>query len=220
MPARALLALATLVACVLAAVVGVALAARDDGTATAVVEEEYAGGWAGALRPPGVPPKDFALRDQDGKPASLAQYRGRPLVVTFLYSTCEDTCPTQAQTIRGALDDLGRDVPVLAISVDPANDTPRRARRFVLKASLTGRMRFLLGTREELLPLWRAYGVAPQGEANYSAYGIDPEGEDFEHSAYVLLLDGQGRQRVGFPFGELTSEGLAHDLRRLGREAA
>lgn len=215
MPARALLALATLVACALAAVVGVALAAREDSSA-APAQEEYVGGWAGSLRPPGIPPKDFALRDQNGTPVSLAAYRGRPLVLTFLYSTCEDTCPAQAQTIRGALDDLGADVPVLAVSVDPANDTPARARRFLLKQSLTGRMRFLLGSRDQLAPVWRAYGIAPQGKRNYRAYGIEPEGEDFEHSAYVLLIDGKGRQRIGFPFDELTSEGLVHDLHRLG----
>ena len=216
MSPRVLLALATLCACTLAAVIGVGLAARgDDGAAAgAAVAEKYPGGWAGSLRPPGIPPKDFALRDQDGERVSLAEYRGRPLIVTFLYTTCEDTCPTQVQTIRGALDDLGRDVPVLAISVDPADDTPQRARRFLIEQSLTGRMRFVLGDREALLPLWRAYGVAPQGRANYEAAEL--EAKEFEHSAYVLLLDREGRQRIGFPFSELTSEGLVHDLRKLG----
>jgi len=140
-----------------------------------------------------------------GATASLAAYRGRPVVLTFLYSTCEDTCPTQVQAIRGALDDLGADVPVLAISVDPANDTPQRARRFVLAQRMTGRMRFLLGGRAELAPLWKAYAIAPQRD-------------ELEHSAYVLLIDAQGRQRIAFPFGGLTSEGLAHDLRRLAAE--
>lgn len=216
MSPRALLALLTLCACTLAAVVGVALAARNGsgGSASAAAEAEYVGGWAGSLRPPGVAPRDFALRDQDGEPVSLAEYRGRPVVVTFLYSTCDDTCPTQAQTIRGALDDLGRDVPVLAVSVDPANDTRQRARRFLIEQSLTGRMRFVLGTRAELLPIWRAYGIAPQGRSNPRAAELDAD--EFEHSAYVLLLDGQGRQRIGFPFNELTSEGLAHDLVKLG----
>ena len=202
MPPRLLLALCTLVACALAAVVGVALAARDPGP-RATQEEEYATGWAGSQRPPGIPPQDFVLRDQDGEPASPADHRGGPVVVTFLYSTCEDTCPGQAQAIRGALDDLGRDVPVLAVSVDPANDTPRRARRFLVAQSMTGRMRFLLGDRAELARVWKGFGIAPQTA-------------DLEHSAYVVLLDARGRQRIGFPADKLTSEGLVHDLRRLG----
>jgi protein SCO1/2 len=124
-------------------------------------------------------------------------------MLTFMYSTCRDTCPLTAQQIRIALDDLGRDVPTLAISVDPANDTPLNARRFVNKQGLTGRMRFLLGSRAQLAPIWKAYGIQPQGKA-------------FDHSAYVVLLDGRGRQRVGWPVDQLTPEGLAHDLRLLG----
>jgi protein SCO1 len=164
-------------------------------------------GFRGSLRPPEVPPTDFRLRDQDGRMASLGAYRGEVVVLTFLYSTCEDTCPIQAQQIRGALDELGSDVPVLALSVDPAGDTPQRARRFLLDQRMAGRMRFLLGSREELRPIWRDYGVQPQAA-------------DFDHSAYVLLLDRTGRQRVGFPTSILTPEDLAHDIRLLLEEPA
>jgi protein SCO1 len=133
----------------------------------------------------------------------MRDYRGRPVVMTFVYSHCEDTCPGQVQTIRGALDDLGREVPVLAVSVDPANDTPASARRFVNEQRMTGRMRFLLGRERTLAPVWRGYGIAPQRGS-------------LDHSAYVVVVDARGRQRVGFPHSELTDAGLAHDLRRLG----
>jgi protein SCO1 len=124
------------------------------------------------------------------------------VVFTFLYSTCEDTCPLQVQQIRGALDTLGRDVPVLGVSVDPEGDTPGRARAFVLEQRMTGRMRFLLGDGAELAPVWRAFGIAPQ------------RGE-LDHSAYVVVADARGAQRVGFPIGQLTPRALAHDLRKL-----
>src|SRR5687768_2254446 len=158
----------------------------------------------GAIRPPGIPPEELDLRDQDGKLATLAEYRGKPVVVTFLYTTCEDTCPLTAQQIRGALDELGHDVPVLAIAVDPPRDTPERARRFLGEQRVAGRMRFLLGPRTELERQWKAYGIQPQKE------GI-------EHSAYVVVLDGTGRQRIGFPAGQVTPEALANDLRLLER---
>jgi protein SCO1/2 len=166
---------------------------------------DHAGGagFDGALRPPGIPPVAFALKDQDGKVATLAQYRGRPVILTFMYSTCRDTCPLTAQQIKGALDQLGSDVPTLAISVDPANDTRLNARRFVNRQGLTKRMRFLLGDRAQLAPIWKAYGIAPQGKA-------------FDHTAYVVLVDAKGVQRVGWPVDKLTPEGLAHDLRLLG----
>lgn len=199
MPQRVAFALVVVVACACTAVLGVALAARDDAPNAGL---EIVGGWAGATRPAGIPPRNFRLRDQDGRVASLAALRGDPVVLTFLYSTCEDTCPAQAQAIRDALDDFDGDVPVLAVSVDPGNDTRARARRFLLEQRLTGRMRFLLGTRAKLEPIWSAYGIRPQGAG-------------FEHSAYVLLIDRRGRQRIAFPASKLTSAGLAHDLRRL-----
>jgi protein SCO1/2 len=54
----------------------------------------------------------------------------------------------------------------------------------------------------------------------WKAYGIRPQSEELEHSAYVVLLDRAGRQRVGFPIDRLTPEGLAHDVRLLLRERA
>ena len=75
----------------------------------------------------------------------------------FVYSTCRDTCPAQVQTIRNALDKLDDpDAHVIGISVDPVNDNPKRAASFLLKQQMTGRMRFLLGTREQLEPVWKA----------------------------------------------------------------
>lgn len=158
----------------------------------------------GSLRP-AIPPQDFTLRDEDGRPVSLSQFRGEPLILTFLYSTCRDTCPLTASQIRIALDRLGGDVPALAVSVDPANDTPARARRFLVEHQVTGRIRFLLGGRAQLAPIWRAYGIQPQGDR-------------FEHSAYVLVVDRRGRQRVSFPVSTLTPEALAHDVALLQRE--
>jgi protein SCO1/2 len=195
-PTRVLLALVTLTVCLAAGVVGVVVARVADEPPRA------SAGWEGAIRPPGTRLPDFSLSDQDGETVTAAGLRGQTVVVTFMYSTCEDTCPAQAQSIRGALDRLGHDVPVVAFSVDPANDTPRRARTFLLKQSMTGRMHFLLGTREQLAPIWKAFGIAPQRAGR-------------EHSAYTVLVDGRGRQRIGFPASELTPNRLAADLARL-----
>jgi protein SCO1/2 len=200
MPARARLALMVTGTLVLLGALGAVLLVRP-------AAEPAVGptGFAGSLRPT-IPPRDFVLRDQDGKRVALSDLRGQVTILTFLYSTCQDTCPVTATTIRGALDDLGHDVPALAVSVDPANDTPASASRFLEQRSLTRRMRFLLGDRAALAPVWKAYGIRPQGNG-------------FDHSAYVLLIDRDGRQRVSFPVAQLTSEGLVHDIRRLEREA-
>jgi protein SCO1 len=199
MPARIRLALFVTAVLALTAALGVALFDRPGASGTSVA-------FAGALRP-NIPPKDFHLHDQDGRPVSLRQFRGRVVILTFMYTTCRDTCPLTATQIRGALDDLGRPVPALAVSVDPVNDTPERAKEFLFQRGLShDRMRFLLGDRAQLAPIWKAYGIRPQGKA-------------FDHSAYVLLIDRHGRQRIGFPVQQLVPEDLAHDVRRLQGEA-
>ncbi len=199
MPARLRLALFVTATLALVAALGVTLfgrpAARDGGVA-----------FAGSVRPE-IPPQNFRLRDQDGKAVSLRQFRGRVVVLTFMYTTCRDTCPLTATQIRGALDDLDHDVPALAVSVDPVNDTPALAKKFLFQRGLGhDRMRFLLGSRRQLQPIWKAYGIQPQGKG-------------FEHNAYVLLVDRHGRQRIGFPVQQLVPEDLAHDIRRLQAEA-
>jgi protein SCO1/2 len=97
-------------------------------------------------------------------------------------------------------------VPVVAVSVDPQNDTPQRARAFLLKQGLEGRMRWALGSSAQLQRLWNAYGIRPQSD-------------DEEHTASTVLLDGRGVQRVGFPADHLSPDGLAHDIRQLERES-
>jgi protein SCO1 len=197
-PARVRLALIVFATLSILGASGVILFAKPE-PATRV----SADGFAGAVSPSDIAVRDFSLRDQDGKPASLREYRGRAVVLTFMYSTCQDTCPVTAQTIRGALDQVGHDVPVLAVSVDPAHDTRDSAERFLVKQSMSaGRMRFLLGSRAQLQPIWKAYGIQPQGKG-------------FEHTAYVAVLDQTGRQRVAFTIDHLTDRDLAHDIRKL-----
>jgi protein SCO1/2 len=162
-------------------------------------------GFQGALMPEGVKAPDFSLTNQDGEPISMRELRGNPVVVTFLYTTCEDTCPIQAQTVRGALDQLGHDVPAIAIAVDPPRDTPERAKAFLSEQRALGRIDFVLGKRAELKPLWKGFFIRPQTVTE-------------EHQARFTLVDAEGFQRVGYPGSEATPERLAHDLRLLEAE--
>lgn len=160
-------------------------------------------GWAGALRPEIPVQKLDGLHDENGKPAAL---RRDVTIVTFLYTQCEDTCPTTAQQIRGALDRLKDPPPTIAISVDPKGDNEANAKAFLADQGLKGRMEYLLGTPVALQRQWNIYGIQPQ-LANA------------EHSASVVLLDRTGRQRIGFPVDKLTPEGLAADVTKLRAES-
>jgi protein SCO1 len=195
---RVLIALVLVCVMALGATVLAALGRGSD-------EDQGGPGFQGSLMPEGVRAPDFRLRDQDGDPVSMRALRGKPVAVTFLYTHCRDTCPVQAQTLRGALDLLGHDVPALAIAVDPPRDTPDSAKAFLSKQSALGRIDFVLGSRGQLSPVWKGFAIRPQSVTT-------------EHQARFTLVDKHGFQRIGYPGTEATPERLAHDLRLLERE--
>jgi protein SCO1/2 len=159
----------------------------------------------GAELPAGVRAPNFSLKDENGRPVTMKEYRGKPVVVTFMYSNCHDTCPIQAQQIKGALDNLGHDLPALSISVDPSGDTHRSVDRFNEEQGVTGRIRWVLGKESQLRPLWQGFHTTSQTPAT-------------EHLARLVLIDKRGFQRIGYPSSQVTPERLAHDLRLLEKE--
>jgi protein SCO1 len=192
--------------CALFAIIGVFAISRIDAQSDRpAVEHAKDSPFRGGSMPPGIHAPEFTLTDQNGKRVSMAEYRGKPVVVTYLYTHCKETCPLQAQMIRGALDDLGHDIPALAISVDPFQDTPASARAFNRKAKMTGRLRWVLGQRRQLQPLYRGFAIQPQLR-------------DSEHQAYITLVDRKGLQRVAVAINQTSPEDLAHDIRVLERQ--
>ena len=136
----------------------------------------------------------------------MRSLRGAPVIVTFLYTTCEDTCPTQAQQVKGALDELGEDVPAIAIAVDPPRDTRERARAFLAEQRMTGRMDFVLGLARRAAP-----AVAAPTRCSPSATTSSTRRGSCWSTRAV--------QRVSFPVDQVTPERLAHDLRLLAKGA-
>ncbi len=197
--------LMALVVCAVLALGAVVLAATmEEDEPVAPEPLTAATGFAGSILPEGVRAPDFALENQDGQQVRMRDLHGSVVIVTFMYTHCDETCPPQAQQIKGALDQLGRDVPALAIAVDPANDSADSARRFLAEQRMTGRMDFVLGSKRELRPLWRGYAIQPQLPGA-------------EHQARIVLVDERGFQRVAFPLEQATPERIAHDLRALDR---
>jgi protein SCO1/2 len=159
------------------------------------------------IKNPTVPPL-FALHDQDGHSVGLAQQRGRVVLVTFLYTHCPDVCPLVAGNLNAALRALGprrQHVRVLAISVDPAGDTPASVRRFVQHHQLVSEFRYLTGPRATLRRLWAAYGVRSLKQAG---------GDRVDHTLYTLLLDRSLRGRVLYDSTATVSD-IEHDVRLL-----
>jgi protein SCO1 len=154
------------------------------------------------LKPPVVAPA-FALRDQDGRLTGPSRMRGHWYVVAFLYTHCPDVCPVIASNLGVALRRLP-DLRVLAVSVDPKGDTPASVKAFVRSHNLPPRFRYVTGTHAELAPIWRRYHVA-------ATAGPKPI---VSHSAFELLVDPQGRERVLYN-AQVQASDVARDMRAL-----
>lgn len=150
----------------------------------------------------------FTLRDQDGQTVSLAHQRGRVVLLTFLYTHCPDVCPLTAARLDAVLAALGSQrtrVRVLAISVDPAGDTPAAVQRFVREHRLLPQFRYLTGPPATLKLLWARYGVRSLKQAG---------GDRVDHTLYTLLLDRALHGRVLFD-ATATTTAITHDTRLL-----
>src|SRR3954468_8625170 len=189
-------------AAIVVGVIGLSSSRSDAEPATATAPPSR---FEGAELPPGVRAPDFALRDENGRRVTMRQYRGKVVVVTFLYSHCKEECPVQAQQIKGALDDLGHDVPALSVSVDPPGDKPASVKHFNRKMEMTGRLRWVLGGVTQLRKLWRGFAIVPQSDQQ-------------EHMARIVLIDKRGRQRIGFPASQTMPERPGHAHAALERE--
>jgi protein SCO1 len=149
----------------------------------------------------------FALHDQSGRKVSLEGQRGKLVLLTFLYTHCKDVCPLTAQNLSAAVRLLGRkanDVRVLAVSVDPRGDTPKSVRHFIRSHRLAPEFHYLIGSKAQLEPIWRVYGVTPVKRGK----------GDLDHTLYTVLADGSGKARVLYD-ATATPTDVAHDLRLL-----
>ena len=182
------------------------------------------------------PAPEFTLLDQFGEETSLRDQRGNVVALTFLYTNCPDICPLTAHSLAKAHEALGEDaarVSIIAISVDPARDTPQQVYAYSQQRNMLDKWSFLTGSEEELSALWEAYYVAVERTDN-SGGAIESLGADLArealtsseglsekaaylvtHSAPVYLIDQDGTMRSVITDLTLDPEPLVHDIRLL-----
>jgi protein SCO1/2 len=136
---------------------------------------------------PPAPAPELGLRDHLGRRVTTAEFRGKVMLVTFVYAHCPDVCPLIVSNLRRTLDRLGpraKNVQVIAVSVDPKGDTRRVVTTYLRNQKMTGRMLWLVGSRSELERVWTRWGVATRiprdspelVEHVAPIYGVDAKG--------------------------------------------
>jgi protein SCO1 len=145
--------------------------------------------FSGSLLSPAQSEPALSLRNYKGEKVNIDQFRGKAVLMTFLYTKCPDVCPIIASNLGVALSKLGpakaSKVQVIAVSVDPRGDTPKAVSVFLERHRMTGRMQYLIGSSSELARVWKAWGVGSEQDlqqpqlVNHSGlvYGITATGK-------------------------------------------
>jgi protein SCO1/2 len=145
--------------------------------------------YSGSLASPAAPEPPLSLRNYKGERVNIAQYKGKAVLITFIYTHCPDACPLIAANLGVALNLMGPQkaskVQVVAVSVDPRGDTPKSIATFLKAHGVMGRMQYLVGSKHELAGAWKAWGVGSERDAS------NPE--LINHSGLVYGVSAQGK---------------------------
>ncbi|MDO9412572.1 MAG: SCO family protein [Pseudolabrys sp.] len=152
----------------------------------------------------------FQLIDQDGKPITDQDMKGKPFLVFFGFTHCPDVCPTTLFEVSELMRSLGKDADktsALFITVDPERDTAAKLKDYLL--SFDPRVRAATGDRAAIDAVEKAYRVYSKKVPS------DKDKDDYsmDHTALVYLMDKQGRFVAPFNLKRTPAEAAA-ELRK------
>jgi protein SCO1 len=154
-----------------------------------------------------APAPEFALTSQDGAQVKLADFRGKVVAVTFIFTSCTATCPVLTPMMSFVQDRLGHDfgekIVFVSITVDPERDTPEVLKEYAeaFGANLAG-WAFLTGAPATIRDVTRRYGVFASKNAN----------GDVDHTFLTSIIDPRGFLRVQYLGVRFDPEEFRRDL--------
>jgi protein SCO1/2 len=158
------------------------------------------------LNPPTAAPP-IALRNYLGQRVNLDSYRGKAVLVTFLYTNCPDVCPLITSNLRVAQNLMGpktaAKLEIIAVSVDPKGDTKKAVASFLAHHEMTGRMQYLVGSAHELARVWKAWGVGSERDAEQPQF--------INHSGLIYGITASGKRTTLYSASFKPAD-VAHDV--------
>ncbi len=146
------------------------------------------------------------LTDSVGKQVNIDQFRGKAVLVTFIYTHCPDICPLIVGHLHTAQAQLGpeaRKLQIIAVSTDPRGDTPKTVAKFLKEHQMTGRMQYLIGSQKQLENVWADWNIIAKPS---------PTGRDqVEHSALIYGISASGKITTLYPSNFSPSQ-IVHDV--------
>jgi protein SCO1/2 len=170
--------------------------------------------FAGGIASPQISAPPLRLDDSLGQPVNIDDYRGKAVLVTFIYTHCPDICPLIVGHLHAALAKLGADAgkfQIIAVSVDPKGDTPKTVKAFLADHQMTGKMKYLIGSRSQLEKVWKAWHI----KAASTPTKTNPDA--VEHSALIYGINGSGKITTIYP-ADFPPKMIVHDVPLLASE--
>lgn len=162
------------------------------------------------------PAPSFMLTTQDNAQLKLTDLRGKVVAVTFIFTTCKDTCPVLTAKLVGVQRKLAADVSpnvaFVAISLTPKHDTPDVLKAYAdaHNADLS-RWTFLTGDAKQIQALAKQYGVFVKAKKS---------ADDVDHGFLTSIIDRAGIIRVQYMGVRFEPNELLADLQALVKEVA
>jgi protein SCO1/2 len=158
------------------------------------------------LSPPAQAPA-LVLRNYLGQSVNIDSYRGKAVLVTFLYTDCPDVCPLITSNLRVAQNLMGKanasKAEIIAVSVDPHGDTPKAVGAFLARHQMTGRMQYLVGSAHELARVWKAWGVGSERDEQQPQF--------INHSGLIYGITASGKRTTIYAANFKPAD-IAHDV--------
>lgn len=189
---------------------GVVLLATSGGSSppsTGSVHGVASSRYRGSVATPAAPEPPLVLHNYNGSLVNIANYRGRAVLVTFIYTKCPDVCPIIASNLGVALNSMGHAeasrVRVIAVSVDPRGDTRKAVEAFLRRHGVAGRMLYLVGSAGELAHVWKTWGVGSERDAQ--------QPDLVNHSGLVYGISAGGKVTTLYA-ANFTPQEIVHDV--------
>jgi protein SCO1 len=204
--ALATVAIAVLVASLAAAGCG---GAGSSSTSTNVADTTGNTSFAGASANPPKPAPPLQLDNYLGQSVNIKNYRGKAVLVLFIYDHCPDVCPLMVSNLHAAQSQMSaserKQMQIVAVSVDPKGDTPQTVKKFLAEHQMTGRMQYLIGSRPQREGVWSDWNIVSKSDPTRK----NPDA--VEHSALVYGISGTGKITTLYS-SNFKPEEIIHDV--------